>query len=159
MATFLPQGFDSVMVDGSHLPYEENVAYTRRVARAARARGMSVEAELGRLSGTEDGLTVQEYEAKLTDVGQVRERPISKTLKSRRPQNSLERPLRTDAKGRAHRARVPGQVHGRRTGARASGSGDPTPVESLAFVRVPFERAQGVFSLCPRTPAQASEGL
>lgn len=59
------------MVDGSHLPYSENVAFTRRVSQAARARGMSVEAELGRLSGTEDGLTVEEYEAKLTDVQQV----------------------------------------------------------------------------------------
>ena len=38
----------------------------------AHAKGLLVEAELGRLSGSEDGLTVEEYEARFTDVAQVR---------------------------------------------------------------------------------------
>ena len=59
------------MVDGSELPYVQNVAFTQRVMEAAGARGMGVEAELGRLSGSEDGETVAEYEAHLTDVKQV----------------------------------------------------------------------------------------
>lgn len=59
------------MVDGSHLPFEENMAFTNRVVKEARAKGVPVEAEIGRLSGTEDGLTVEEYEARLTSVDQV----------------------------------------------------------------------------------------
>ena len=69
--SFELQGFDSVMVDGSHLPFEENMAFTNRVVKEARTKGLSVEAEIGRLSGTEDGLTVEEYEARLTSVDQV----------------------------------------------------------------------------------------
>lgn len=60
------------MVDGSHLPFEENMALTNRVVKEAHAKGVPVEAEIGRLSGTEDGLTVEEYEARLTSVDQVR---------------------------------------------------------------------------------------
>ncbi|KAF9592454.1 hypothetical protein IFM89_014944 [Coptis chinensis] len=69
----LEMGFDSVMVDGSHLPFKENIAYTKYVSHVAHSKMMLVEAELGRLSGTEDDLTVQEYEARLTDVTQARE--------------------------------------------------------------------------------------
>jgi tagatose 1,6-diphosphate aldolase GatY/KbaY len=67
----LEAGVRSVMADGSHLPYAENVAFTRAMVGQAHARQAVVEAELGRLSGTEDGLTVPEYEAKLTDPGQA----------------------------------------------------------------------------------------
>lgn len=59
------------MVDGSHLPFEENMAFTNRVVKEALVKGLSVEAEIGRLSGTEDGLTIEEYEARLTSVDQV----------------------------------------------------------------------------------------
>lgn len=59
------------MVDGSHLPFKENISYTKHISSLAHAKGMTVEAELGRLSGTEDDLTVEDYEAKLTDVNQV----------------------------------------------------------------------------------------
>ncbi|CAL9133503.1 unnamed protein product [Musa textilis] len=69
----LELGFDSVMADGSHLPYEENVSYTKFITRLAHAKEMLVEAELGRLSGTEDDLTVEDYEARLTDVKQAQE--------------------------------------------------------------------------------------
>src|SRR5512145_408313 len=47
-------GFSSVMIDGSHLPYEENVALTRRVVEYAHARDVTVEGELGVLAGIED---------------------------------------------------------------------------------------------------------
>ncbi|XP_057459421.1 uncharacterized protein LOC130750039 isoform X2 [Actinidia eriantha] len=69
----LEMGFDSVMVDGSHLPFEDNVSYTKFISLLANSKNMMVEAELGRLSGTEDDLTVEEYEARLTDADQAEE--------------------------------------------------------------------------------------
>ncbi|ESQ34977.1 hypothetical protein EUTSA_v10006567mg [Eutrema salsugineum] len=69
----LELGFDSVMVDGSHLSFTENVSYTKYISELARSKDIMVEAELGRLSGTEDGLTVEDYEAKLTNVDQAQE--------------------------------------------------------------------------------------
>uniref|UniRef100_A0A1J3CLW4 Putative oxidoreductase YgbJ n=1 Tax=Noccaea caerulescens TaxID=107243 RepID=A0A1J3CLW4_NOCCA len=69
----LELGFDSVMVDGSHLSFTENVSYTKSITELARSKNIMVEAELGRLSGTEDGLTVEDYEAKLTNVHQAQE--------------------------------------------------------------------------------------
>ncbi|HYF92468.1 MAG TPA: class II fructose-bisphosphate aldolase [Symbiobacteriaceae bacterium] len=48
-------GFTSVMIDGSELPYAQNVALTRRVVEAAHAAGVSVEAEIGHVGGEEDG--------------------------------------------------------------------------------------------------------
>ena len=47
-------GFTSVMIDGSSLPFEENVELTREVVKYAHARGVSVEGELGVLAGVED---------------------------------------------------------------------------------------------------------
>ena len=47
-------GFTSVMIDGSHLPFEENIAVTKRVADYAHERGVWVEAELGKLAGVEE---------------------------------------------------------------------------------------------------------
>ena len=47
-------GFDSVMIDGSALEFEENVALTKKVVDLAHAHGVQVEGELGRLLGTED---------------------------------------------------------------------------------------------------------
>ncbi|XP_057973256.1 uncharacterized protein LOC131161483 [Malania oleifera] len=69
----LELGFDSVMVDGSHLPFRDNISYTKYISLLAHSKGMLVEAELGRLSGTEDDLTVEDYEARLTDVDQAQE--------------------------------------------------------------------------------------
>lgn len=60
-------GYTSVMVDGSHLPYAENVELTRAVVAAARPTGVSVEAELGRLVGVEDNVTVAERDAVLVN--------------------------------------------------------------------------------------------
>lgn len=47
-------GFTSVMIDGSHLSYEENIAMTKQVVEYAHARNVTVEAELGKIIGTED---------------------------------------------------------------------------------------------------------
>ncbi|MEM2912151.1 MAG: class II fructose-1,6-bisphosphate aldolase [Candidatus Bathyarchaeia archaeon] len=64
----LEAGFTSVMIDGSHLKFEENVALTKRVVDLAHPKGVSVEGELGRLAGVEEK-TVEEREAVLTDPG------------------------------------------------------------------------------------------
>uniref|UniRef100_A0A804PZS0 Ketose-bisphosphate aldolase class-II family protein n=1 Tax=Zea mays TaxID=4577 RepID=A0A804PZS0_MAIZE len=69
----LEAGFDSVMVDGSHLTLGDNILYTKSISSLAHAKGLLVEAELGRLSGSEDGMTVEEYEARFTDVAQAEE--------------------------------------------------------------------------------------
>nr|XP_011464487.1 PREDICTED: uncharacterized protein LOC101292421 [Fragaria vesca subsp. vesca] len=73
LVTALELGFNSVMVDGSHLSFRENVSYTKFISLLAHSKGLLVEAELGRLSGTEDDLTVEDYEARLTDVKQAQE--------------------------------------------------------------------------------------
>lgn len=60
-------GFTSVMYDGSKLPLEENIAMTRKVLDMARPIGVSVEAELGKIGGTEDHVHVSKKEAMYTD--------------------------------------------------------------------------------------------
>jgi tagatose 1,6-diphosphate aldolase GatY/KbaY len=67
----LEAGLNSVMADGSHLPFMDNVAFTRQMADLVHEQGGTAEAELGRLTGTEDGLTIPEYEAKLTNPGEA----------------------------------------------------------------------------------------
>ncbi len=56
-------GFTSVMIDGSHFPLDENIALTKRVIDVAHTLGVSVEAELGRIGGQEDDLTVDDADA------------------------------------------------------------------------------------------------
>ncbi len=58
-------GFSSVMFDGSHHPFEENIKLTREVVRAAHAMGVSVEGELGTIGGVEDDISVAEEDANL----------------------------------------------------------------------------------------------
>ena len=65
-------GFTSVMIDGSHLKFEENITLTKRVIDLAHPRGVAVEAELGRLAGVEEK-TVEEKEAILTDPDSAKE--------------------------------------------------------------------------------------
>lgn len=60
-------GFKSVMVDGSHHPYAENVALTRKVVEMAHAVGATVEGEIGRIGGVEENIVVAEAEATMTD--------------------------------------------------------------------------------------------
>ena len=64
-------GFTSVMIDGSSLPYEENVALTKQVVEYAHAHGVVVEGELGTLAGVEDDVAVEEGNASYTDPAQV----------------------------------------------------------------------------------------
>ncbi len=70
--------FTSVMIDGSKLPLEENIALTNKVIEAVRPLGISVEAELGKIGGTEDDITVSEKEALFTDPAEA-ERFVSET--------------------------------------------------------------------------------
>ncbi|RJQ27668.1 MAG: class II fructose-1,6-bisphosphate aldolase [Peptococcaceae bacterium] len=65
-------GFSSVMIDGSRLPLAENIALTRQVVAVARSVGVSVEAELGKIGGTEDNITVSEREALFTDPDEAK---------------------------------------------------------------------------------------
>ena len=67
----LRAGFTSLMFDGSRLPYEENVAITRRIADMAHIAGLAVEAELGKVLQT--GATPEEVAAAMTDPDQAAE--------------------------------------------------------------------------------------
>ena len=64
-------GFTSVMIDGSSLPYEENVALTKKVVDYAHAHGVVVEVELGQLAGVEDEVSVNAEDASYTNPDQV----------------------------------------------------------------------------------------
>ena len=64
-------GFTSVMIDGSSLPYEENVALTKKVVDYAHAHGVVVEGELGQLAGVEDEVNVNAEDASYTNPDQV----------------------------------------------------------------------------------------
>lgn len=63
----IENGFTSVMIDGSHFEFEDNIGITKKVAEMASKKGVSVEAELGRLKGIEEKVSVSEKEAFLTD--------------------------------------------------------------------------------------------
>lgn len=64
--------FSSVMIDGSRFPLEENIAFTKRVVEIAHMVGVTVEAELGKIGGTEDHITVDERDATFTDPQEAR---------------------------------------------------------------------------------------
>lgn len=63
--------YSSVMIDASMKPYEENIAATQRVVKAAHARNIVVEAELGQLGGVEEHISVSEDQVHLTDPDQA----------------------------------------------------------------------------------------
>ncbi len=65
--------YSSVMIDASAEAFDENIAITKRVVDAAHAKGVAVEAELGKLGGVEEHVSVDEADAKLTDPRQVKE--------------------------------------------------------------------------------------
>ncbi len=67
----IESGYTSVMIDASHLPFDENVRQTRAVVEMAHPAGVSVEAELGRLVGREDAVIVAEREALLVDPAEA----------------------------------------------------------------------------------------
>lgn len=58
-------GFSSVMFDGSHHSFEDNIRLTKEVVKAAHAMGVSVEGELGTIGGVEDDISVDEKNASL----------------------------------------------------------------------------------------------
>lgn len=57
----IDSGFSSVMIDGSHLPYEENVALTKKVVEYAHQHDVTVEGELGVLAGVEDDVVAEHH--------------------------------------------------------------------------------------------------
>ena len=74
----IDDGFTSVMIDGSHLSYEENVALTKKVCDyahdvAARGRYVTVEGEIGRLAGIEDAVNVSDEDAQFTNPDEVQD--------------------------------------------------------------------------------------
>ena len=67
------KGFSAVMIDGSHLLFEDNIALVSRVTDVAHAVGVSVEAELGRIGGTEDDIMVADEDAMMTHPDEAAE--------------------------------------------------------------------------------------
>ncbi|MFM9278621.1 class II fructose-bisphosphate aldolase [Paenibacillus jiagnxiensis] len=63
----IDKGYTSVMYDGSHLPFKENIMKTRAVVDYAHKHGVSVEGELGTIGGTEEGIHVDEDKKVYTD--------------------------------------------------------------------------------------------
>jgi len=57
----IDMGFSSVMIDGSHFPYEENIALTKKVVEYAHKHDVSVEGELGVLAGVEDEVSAEHH--------------------------------------------------------------------------------------------------
>ncbi|QRN85075.1 class II fructose-1,6-bisphosphate aldolase [Clostridia bacterium] len=66
-------GFSSVMIDGSHLSFKENIALTKKVVEYAHDKGVTVEGELGQLSGIEDDVNVSAEDASYTRPEEVEE--------------------------------------------------------------------------------------
>ena len=66
-------GFTSVMIDGSHHSFEDNIAVTKKVVEYAHAHGVVVEGELGQLAGVEDDVNVSAADAKYTRPEEVQE--------------------------------------------------------------------------------------
>ncbi len=66
-------GFTSVMIDGSHHSFEDNVKLTAQVVEYAHSKGVTVEGELGRLAGVEDDVNVSDDDASYTKPSQVQE--------------------------------------------------------------------------------------
>ncbi len=66
-------GFTSVMIDGSHHSFEDNIAVTRKVVEYAHAHGVVVEGELGRLAGIEDDVKVSAEDSSYTRPEEVEE--------------------------------------------------------------------------------------
>ena len=67
----IEDGFTSVMIDASHHPFEENIRITKEIVEYAHERGVVVEAELGRLAGVEDAVSVSKADATYTDPDQA----------------------------------------------------------------------------------------
>jgi len=66
-------GFTSVMIDGSHHSFKENIEITKKVVEYAHSKGVTVEGELGQLAGVEDDVNVSEEDASYTRPEEVQE--------------------------------------------------------------------------------------
>lgn len=66
-------GFTSVMIDGSHHSFQDNIALTKKVVEYAHERGVTVEGELGQLAGIEDDVNVSAEDANYTNPAEVEE--------------------------------------------------------------------------------------
>ncbi len=66
-------GFDSVMIDASMLPFEDNITITKKVVDYAHEKGVFVEAELGSLAGVEDNIAVDDKDSCFTNPSQAKE--------------------------------------------------------------------------------------
>lgn len=71
--TAVDLGFTSVMIDGSHHEFEENIRVTKEVVEYAHSKGVVVEAELGRLAGVEDEVNVSAEDSSYTNPQQAKE--------------------------------------------------------------------------------------
>ena len=69
----IDNGFTSVMIDGSHFSFQENIELTKKVVEYAHAHGVVVEGELGKLAGVEDDVVVKEGDDLFTDPSEVEE--------------------------------------------------------------------------------------
>jgi fructose-bisphosphate aldolase class II len=69
----IESGYTSVMIDASHDDFETNISRTKAVVLKAHEKGLSVEAELGVLSGVEDDLSIEDKDARYTNPAQARE--------------------------------------------------------------------------------------
>ena len=69
----IDDGFTSVMIDASSKPWDENIEITKKVVEYAHARGVVVEAELGKLAGIEDDVNVDAADAQFTSPDEVEE--------------------------------------------------------------------------------------
>ena len=110
-------GFNSVMIDGSHLPFKENIALTKKVVEYAHDHGVTVEGELGRLAGVEDDVKVSAEDSSYTRPEEVEEFVTKTGCDSLAPYSSARRFFRSpelcqdnqrkrrQARGRNRRAR------------------------------------------------------
>ena len=73
MVQCIRHGFTAVMIDGSKLPFEENIAIVQKVVEVAHPNNVSVEAELGKIGGVEDDIVVSDREATFTDPDEAAE--------------------------------------------------------------------------------------
>lgn len=69
----IDSGFTSVMIDASSKPFDENIEITKKVVEYAHARNLPVEAELGKLAGVEDEVSVSDKDAKFTDPDEAKD--------------------------------------------------------------------------------------
>ncbi len=67
----IANGWTSVMIDGSKYPLDENIAVTKEIVKIAHAAGVSVEGEIGRLSGVEDNISVEEKDSIYTNPAEA----------------------------------------------------------------------------------------